>query len=122
MAQVDPEDDGIRRFVVHHYRYDEARRERRNVVVAAFDDEAEFLACIEGLAAELARRRSTGEPVDRRENVSGVVKEPGHLHRERNGHLLRRAFDHGVVPPNLHDLAPPSQIGVFRATPIDDQS
>ena len=28
VARVDPEDDNIRRFIVHHYRYDPARRER----------------------------------------------------------------------------------------------
>jgi hypothetical protein len=28
MAQVDPEDDSIRRFIVRHYRYDSQRRER----------------------------------------------------------------------------------------------
>jgi hypothetical protein len=35
--------------VVRHYRFDPARRERRHVVVAAFDNKREFEAPIEGL-------------------------------------------------------------------------
>ena len=62
VARVDPEDDDIRRFIVHHYRYDPQRRERRHVVVAAFDNEREFRACMEGVQAEIRRRREAGEP------------------------------------------------------------
>jgi len=44
VTEVDPSDDSKTRYIVFHYRFDAARRERRNVQVAAFDDEAEFLA------------------------------------------------------------------------------
>jgi hypothetical protein len=33
--------------VVRHYRYDPDRRQRRHVVVAAFDNESEFMARIQ---------------------------------------------------------------------------
>lgn len=46
MAAVDPDDDSIKRFIVLHYRYDADRRERRNVVVQAFDNEREFHAAL----------------------------------------------------------------------------
>jgi hypothetical protein len=48
VAEVDPDDDSIRRFIVRHYRYDPDRHERRHVVVAAFDSEREFdgVCCI----------------------------------------------------------------------------
>lgn len=62
MAQVDPEDDSILRFIVRHYRYDPQRRERRHVVVAAFDNEAEYQARLQSEAAEIQRRRTTGRP------------------------------------------------------------
>jgi hypothetical protein len=45
MPRVDPQDDSIRRWVVHHYRYDPHRRERRHVLISAnmallqFDDD-----------------------------------------------------------------------------------
>src|SRR5271166_5524637 len=38
VGMVDPDDDSICRWVVSHFRYDPARNERRNVVVAAFDN------------------------------------------------------------------------------------
>jgi hypothetical protein len=97
VGRVEPEDDSIRRFIVHHYRYDPARRERRHVVVAAFDNEPEFLACVERVGAEIRQRRELGERVDPREHASGVVHDSGYLRRAANGHLLRRAFRHGVA-------------------------
>ena len=39
MSEVDSEDDTIWRWVIHHYRFDPTRSERRNVVVAAYDND-----------------------------------------------------------------------------------
>jgi hypothetical protein len=64
VARVDPENDGVRRFIVRHYRYDPDRHERRHVVVAAFDNKREFLACLEQVRAEIERRKNRGEHVD----------------------------------------------------------
>ncbi len=71
MARVDVEDDSIRRFVVRHYRYDPVRHERRHVVFAAFDNEAEFLALLESIRGDIERRRTAGEPIDHNEHSSG---------------------------------------------------
>lgn len=108
MARVDPGDDAIERFIVQHYRYDPERRERRHVVVAAFDNEPEFLACIERVRAGIERRREAGEPVDRGEHASGVVHEPGYLRRAAAEHLMWRAIKHGVAGRSLEELEPPS--------------
>jgi hypothetical protein len=115
VGRVEAEDDSIRRFIVRHYRHDAARRERRHVVVAAFDNEPEFLACIERVQAEIAQRRERDERVDPREHASGVVYEPGHLRRAANGHLLRRAFKHGVVGLRFEELDLPFNMTAFRA-------
>ncbi len=115
VGRVEPEDDSIRRFIVRHYRYDPARRERRHVVVAAFDNEPEFLACVERVRAEIAQRRGREEGVDPREHASGVVHEPGYLRRAANGHLLRRAFKHGVTGLQVEELELPCNMSVFRA-------
>jgi hypothetical protein len=115
VGRVEPEDDSIRRFIVHHYRYDRARRERRHVVVAAFDNEPEFLGCVERVRAEIAQRRERGERVDRQEHASGVVHEPGYLRRAANGHLLRRAFKHGVAGLQFEESEMPLNMSVFRA-------
>jgi hypothetical protein len=110
---VDPEDDDVQRFVVRHYRYDPQRRERRHVVVAAFDNEREFVACMEGVQAEIMRRREAGEPVDPGEHASGTVHEPGYRRRAANGHLMIRALRHGVVPgPWLDELELPANISI----------
>ncbi len=115
MARVDPEDDTIRRFIVRHYRHDPARRERRHVVVAAFDNEPEFLACIKRVAAEIGERRERGERVEPREHATGVVYEPGYLRRAANGHLVSRAIRHGVAWLPFEELELPSNMFVFRA-------
>jgi hypothetical protein len=41
VGEVDAKDDAIERWLLLELRYDPDRRERRNVVVAAFDSEAE---------------------------------------------------------------------------------
>jgi len=116
VGRVKPEDDTIRRFIVHHYRYDPTRRERRHVVVAAFDNEPDFLACVQRVQAEIAQRRERQEHVDPREHASGVIHEPGHLRRAANGHLLRRAVNHGVAGLRFEELELPSNMVAFRAT------
>jgi len=115
VAQVDPKDDTIRRFVARHYRYDPARRERRHVVVAAFDNEPEFLACIGRVRAEIGQRRQRGQDVDAREHASGVVYEPGYLRRAANGHLVSRAFKRGIAGLRFEELELPSNMAVFRS-------
>ncbi len=98
VAEVDVGDDGIRRYVVRHYRYDPQRHERRHVLVAAFDDRRDYEACLRAVHADIERRRAAGEPVDRREHATGTVYEPGHLARAAAGHLARRMMEHGVDP------------------------
>lgn len=63
VTAVDANDDTLDRFVVWHYRFDAERHERRNVVVAAFDGEGEFIAEIERRSAGLQRQ---SDPVRRR--------------------------------------------------------
>jgi hypothetical protein len=76
MARVDPADDTIRRFIVRHYCYDPSRRERRQVEVAAFDNEAEFYDFSLKLHADIEERKRAGQ-AEPSEHVTGVVKEAG---------------------------------------------
>ena len=112
---MDPEDDSIERFIVCHYRYDPQRRERRHVVVAAFDGEREYRAYFESVQADIRRRREAGEPVDASEHVSGRIYEPGYLRRAANGHLVMRALRHGAAGPWIDEMELPSNISVSRA-------
>lgn len=77
MAAVDPDDDSITRWVLWHFRYDPARRERRNVVVAAYDNEAEFKAHLASLhdSLVLAKAEGTAELTER---LGGVIKPAGY--------------------------------------------
>jgi hypothetical protein len=116
VARVDPEDDGLRRYIVRHYRYDPERHERRHVVVAAFDSRREFNACFRAVSREIERRKAAGEQVDPGEHVSGTVHEPGSRRRAANGRLVRRALRHSVAPgPWLDELEMPANMAVFRA-------
>jgi hypothetical protein len=109
---MNPDDDTVRRYVVLHYRYDPDRRERRHVVVGAFDDESEYDACLVATDDALGARRDSGEAVDPREHVSGRAYDPGYRRLRQNGRLLRRAAEYGVWPPNWQALELPSNVGV----------
>lgn len=118
MAAVDPHDDGIQRYVVRRYAWDPLRHERRHQIVAAFDDEAEFLRTIKRLSAELERRRAEGQPIDRREHLSGLILEAGHSRRQHDARLLREATRHGVTISDdfLRGLDLPSNVAVLRSS------
>jgi hypothetical protein len=104
VASVDPDDDNITRHVVWHYRYDSDRNERRNVVVAAFDDWDEMVADCRRRADELRARRKSGGDVDPAERISGTTHERGHRARWANGHMVHRAIRHGAHVPNIEEL------------------
>jgi hypothetical protein len=114
VARVDPQDDSIERFIVRHYRFDPRRRERRHVMVAAFDNEPEFRACMDSVREEIQARRDRGERVDPREHASGVVHEPGYLRRAASEHLMRRAISHGATGSWIGELELSSNSSVLR--------
>jgi hypothetical protein len=115
VARVDPDDDTIARWVVRHYRHDPDRRERRHVVVAAFDTPEEYDAEIQKRAEELRARKERGEDVDPLEQITGQSYEPGYRHLQRNARLLKRAIKRGVAPAGIEDLDLPSNVGTIRA-------
>jgi hypothetical protein len=115
VPRVDPDDDTIERFIVYHYRYDPQRRERRHVAVAAFDNEHEYLACLDDVQDEINARRCRGEQVDPAEHASGIVHEPGYLRRVANGHLLTRAVRHRATGSWIGLLELPSNMSFIRA-------
>ena len=85
------------------------------MVVAVFDNEPEFRACLASVHAEIGRRQEGGEPVDPCEHVSGAVHEPGYLRRVANGHLVTRAIRHGAAGSWTEELELPSNMGVVQA-------
>lgn len=83
MAMVDPDDDALMRYVIWHYRFDAARRERRNIVVAAHDNESEYMRELQRLHAELQLRQAAGH-AEVVEQISGTVKPLGHTAEQRH--------------------------------------
>lgn len=114
MAKVDVGDDSIRRYVVHQYRYDPERHQRRHMLVAAFDNKREFEACARSIQVDIERRRAAGQPVERNEHSSGRIYEPGHMRRAATGHLVRRMMEHGVDPrPWIEEQDLPHNMALF---------
>ena len=115
MARVDVDDDNIRRFVVRHFRFDPERHERRNVVVAAFDNEDEFIKLIHSIEADIKQRADAGAFVDKNEHASGMCLEPGHSRAAARGRFITKSLRHGVAPgPWLSEVEPPSNMWVMQ--------
>lgn len=100
MPEVDSDDDSIMRWVVHHYRYDPRRRQRRHVLVNAFDNSKEFEQTIRDVKRQIEEGRPSGRS-DPQERVTGTVWEPGHQARAATGHMVQRAVEHGTDPMML---------------------
>jgi hypothetical protein len=114
MAAVDPEDDSISRWVVHHYRYDSQRRQRRHVLVRAFDNRREFELAMSELRSQIAEARRSAES-DSREHVTGTVWEPGDRASAAVGHMVRRAMEHGVDPRRILESGTlPSNMAILQ--------
>lgn len=105
MSEVDPDDDTIWRWVIHHYRFDPMRNQRRNVRVAAYDDESEFRSELDRYT-ELIRSEIAAGTRSNSESISGIALEPGHLAAQARGHDVRRAIEHGVNPEPLLRTGP----------------
>lgn len=122
MATVNHEDDSIWRWVIHHYRYDPDRRERRNVIVTVYDNADEFQKEFDRLAGMIQVEIAAGNRSDR-ENLSGVILEPGHIAAAARGHNVRRAIEHGVDPHPLLSGGPlPRNMALLRFAKDDTSS
>jgi len=120
MPAIDPDDDTARRWVIHHFRFDPERNQRRYVFVAAFDNEREYRAAIVRASDEVTAEIAAGTR-DPRENISGLVMEPGHLAAAARGHKIRRAMEHGVIPAGLLSAGPlPTNMSVIQV--LDEQA
>ena len=77
------------RWIVRWYRYDATRKERRHILVAAFDNEMEFLERI-GIETEELRRREAAGEAEGIEHVTGVRQTPGYAAAMRARRQARR--------------------------------
>lgn len=113
MAVVDPDDDDLMRWVVMHYRFDPVRRQRRNMIVAAYDNQAEFDEELDACDSRIRSGIESGD-LDPQERVSGAIWEPGYRAAQARGRLARDAVAHGVDPRRLLDAGRlPSNVTFF---------
>ena len=113
MGQVDPGDDTIWRWVIHHYRFDPSRNQRRNVVVAAYDNPAEFEGELDRYSRQVRAQILAGTRSDR-EHVSGTALHPGYRAEQARAHAVHRAIRHGADFRQLMSDGPlPSNMAVF---------
>ena len=81
------------------YAYDPEHRERRHQVVAAFDNEQEFIALIHAPKEEIDRRRSVRVGVSPLDYYSGVELEPGYRRHVALQRSVCKATGRGVNLP-----------------------
>lgn len=113
VTAVDPHDDSLWRWVLQHYRFDPERNQRRWVVVAAYDNEAEFEASLAAHSRQLRDGIDNGDR-DGQEQVGGVLWHPGYHAEQARGRLAGEAARHGVDPrPLLQDGPLPANVAVF---------
>lgn len=101
---------------MHHYRFDPARNQRRNVVVAAYDNAAEFESNLDRYSTRVRAEISAGTRSDR-EHVSGAVLHPGYRSEQARAHAVHRAIRHGADFRQLLSDGPlPTNMAVFGTT------
>lgn len=105
MPEVDPDDDSVWRWVLHHYHLDPQRKQRRNVILAAYDNADEFDAALAAFAQRIKAEIDAGTR-DQRERAGGVVWHPGHHAEQARRRLVGEAVRHGVDPRPLLDDGP----------------
>ena len=91
VAVVDADDDSIEWWIVRRYAHDPYRHERRHIVVAAFDDEFDFNACMFSSWLGLEARKAAGQD-EPGEHITGVHLEPGYAARQRARRIAAKAF------------------------------
>ena len=102
MPEVDPRDDTIARWVVLHYRYDPERHERRNVIIAVYNNEAEFTEAITAYGRQIRRETAQGTR-DTNERVHGETWGPGYHAEQVRRRILSAAISRGVDPRQLRN-------------------
>jgi hypothetical protein len=88
-SNIDPNDDSIDRWLVWHYRYDPERRERRNIVIACFDNRRAFTRFLERSKADLNEAQLAGR-ADKEERITGVMWKEGYREEIAQRRLFRR--------------------------------
>lgn len=89
MAEVDINDDSIKRFAIFHHRFDPETNHFKWVGIKAFDKKREWKKYLTKAGAELALKRASNE-VSMKEHISGRILEAGSIKNNKAIRKLRR--------------------------------
>jgi hypothetical protein len=96
--------------------------ERRHQIIAAFDNEREWVAFLDQAAAQLRQDRAAGLVTDSHDHYIGLVLEPGYRRGQQNGRLIRRAIERGAdISAFLVGLDLSSNMAIIRAERSHDE-
>lgn len=89
MAEVDIDDDSIKRFAIFHHRFDPETNHFKWVGIKAFSKKREWKKYLTKAGAELALKRASNE-VPLKEHISGRILEAGSTKNNKALRALRR--------------------------------
>ena len=90
MAEVDPLDDSIVRYVIRRHSYDPATRHFKWFDERAFDNKKEFEASLQEAGFELERRQVKGQ-AHHKEQIMGQVLAINYLVESKSRRKMRKA-------------------------------
>ena len=89
MAEVDLNDETIKRFAVFHHRFDPVTNHFRWFGIIAFDNQREFNRYFKTMSDESDARRKS-EEVHYKEQFAGRILEPESIQRKNPGYSAYR--------------------------------
>jgi hypothetical protein len=100
MAQIDPDDDNLDRFVVWHYHFVEKQGERKLEAICAFSTRSEAEEEFRSSSDKLIKRQAAGLS-DPREYFTLTYRRPGYKIDARNSRLVVRKMRSGWIAQGL---------------------
>lgn len=89
MAEVDVNDDSIKRFAIFHHRFDSETNHFKWIGIKAFSKKREWKKYLTKAGAELALKRASNE-VSIKERITGRILEAGSTKNNKATRMLRR--------------------------------
>lgn len=89
MAEVDLNDETLKRFAVFHHRFDPITNHFRWFGIIAFDNEREFSKYFKAVCVELDARHEANE-AHYKEQFAGRILEPASIQKKFPGHSAYR--------------------------------
>jgi hypothetical protein len=103
MAEVNLQDDSIKRYVVSRHQFDAKTNHFRWVAEIAFDNKRQWKKYLNSAFSELAEKKEHGA-AHYKEQLTGFVFEPGYLASSERNHgtiLRKRSIFQRILRPKI---------------------